>query len=88
MSVIDSLPYKVIPCLRNSFVKDNLLFKGVYKIFTFVHELLATLKSKSYSLIQFSKCMVSNILNHANHISSNIKHTKSSTKKTDQVICF
>jgi hypothetical protein len=88
VSVIDSLPYKVIPHLCNSFVKDDLFFKSVYHIFTFVHELFATLKSKLYFLIQFSKCMASNILNHANHVSSNIKHTKSSTKKTDQVICF
>jgi hypothetical protein len=88
MSVIGSLPYRVIPCLHISFVKDNLFFKSVYKMFTFVHELFATRKSKSHSLIQFSKCMASNILNLANHISSNIKHTKSSTKTTDQVICF
>ena len=75
-------------CIRNSFVKDNLFFKSVYEIFAFVHELFATLKSKSYSLIQFSKCMASNILNHANHISSNTKHTKTSTKNTEQVNCF
>ena len=60
----------------------------VYEIFTFVCEVFVILKSKSYSLIQFSKCMALNILNHANHILANIRHTKSSTKKMAKLSVF
>jgi hypothetical protein len=66
-------------CLRNSFVKDNLFFESVYKIFTFVR---SCLQHQSQNRIPwYNSLNVWPRIPWIMQITSRIKHTRSRIKK-------